>query len=630
MNQKFPRCAAASAHTSLAAAVLALAGCGGGGDSTSTTPPATQSISGVVIDGAIKGATVCLDLNKNGACDADEPASSATDALGNYTISGLTLAQVNAGAPLIAVIPTSAVDASNPTGTVGKAYRLGAPTGKGAVISPISTLVQAGVAQSMTLADAEAAVAAQLQVGVPNLYNNYTTSSTGDNATLASVVPTIVSALQAGVPLLVSAPTASAASYSIRSLRFTDQNNYFLRYYYSTNVPSSTGLYTYYDERTSLSLGNPVAAGTLYDSALLGTVQGWVPVTGATANTNTGGSPNVSNYGGGYTYVSTRVDTDVAGMAIADVVKLAQDMTVNTESTIVGVDPSKLTGTMPAGAKVRKIASVATAAPVSYRVSDGFVGASVTALPGVVTAYPVPATPAAANTLSMGGLHGSAGCGSTVCSQERLRVAFASSNATTYFLCDIDTSTNIQSNCNAVGTGTYALGKAADNATPIMTFSGLPAATSVQTFTRVFVERSGHVYFGFRDKLIPSTQTRLNKIAFEALAATLGIVPPTISELASPFAGVWNASYTGSDVGSCPAGIIDALGHISGSCTSAIVGQTFVVSGTVTAAGVAAFTASGGSSTGATFTGALSATSGSGSWSQPAAGGSGFWTATKQ
>src|SRR5437762_5112562 len=117
--------------TAVAAAALSLAGCGGGGGSTPppTAQPADQSLSGIVIDGPIQGATVCLDLNKNGSCDAGEPTSSATNAQGSYTISGLAADQVTAGAPLIAGIPATATDAGSPGGV---AYRLAARAAKAA------------------------------------------------------------------------------------------------------------------------------------------------------------------------------------------------------------------------------------------------------------------------------------------------------------------------------------------------------------------------------------------------------------------------------------------------------------------------------------------------------------------
>jgi hypothetical protein len=144
------------------------------------------------------------------------------------------------------------------------------------------------------------------------------------------------------------------------------------------------------------------------------------------------------------------------------------------------------------------------------------------------------------------------------------------------------------------------------------------------------VQRNGVIYFGWKDK--PgrvSVQTRLNKTAFEAVAAQIGITPPAISDTASVYAGTWSASYTGGDTGSCSTVLIDALGHVNGSCTSTTIGGSFSVFGTVTSAGVASFTASGGTSSGAVFNGSFTTSSGSGSWTQSSGGLSGSWTATK-
>lgn len=626
------RKAPAQPFAALAVAVFSLAGCGGGGGGTppDVQPPPAQSMSGIVIDGPLQGATVCLDLNKNGSCDASEPTSSATDAQGRYTISGLTLDQANAGAPLIALVPATAIDASNPTTTVGTAYTLTAPAGAPAVISPITTLVQTGIVQGMSKADAEAAVAAQLQVGATSLYNDYTKSSTGDNAALASVVPAVVASLQAGETPVVGAATATAANYWVRLLNFASADNYTLRYYYSSNVPDASGAYTYYDVRTGMSGGSPLTSSNLYDTAVFATPQGWKTFNGATPNTSTTGSPYVSTWGNGYTYVSTRVDTDVSGQTLASVVSQAQDLNVNTLSTLVGVNANALSGTLPTGSKIRRIDNRNTGTPVAYRALDGFIGFGVTNLAGLVAQYPVPTTPSPNSTASMGLLHGNAGCSSTICTKERLRVAFGPNNAASYYLCDVNTATKIDSNCSAAGTGTYSLETAADGSTPIMKFAGLPAETSVQTFTRVFVERDGRVYYGWQDKLSSTKQTRLNRVAFEALAAALAITPPTIGDAASVYAGTWSASYIGSDTGNCASVFIDATGHLTGSCLSTGVGGNFVVSGSVTPTGAVTFTASGSTSSGATFSGAFTSTTGSGTWNWPSRSATGTWSATKQ
>ncbi|MET0349639.1 MAG: hypothetical protein ABW067_07610, partial [Rhizobacter sp.] len=76
-------------------AVLSFAGCGGDDDAPApTTPPvATEtSIEGVVFDGLLANATVCVDLNENRDCDAGEP-TAQTSATGTYKIEKLTAAQ---------------------------------------------------------------------------------------------------------------------------------------------------------------------------------------------------------------------------------------------------------------------------------------------------------------------------------------------------------------------------------------------------------------------------------------------------------------------------------------------------------------------------------------------------------
>jgi hypothetical protein len=98
-------------NTLALAVALALTGCGGGGGSsapgaTSPAPapapapspsPASQTttLSGVVVDGYVQGATVYLDVNNNGIQDAGEP-SGVTSASGQYVLTSTSpLAQIN-------------------------------------------------------------------------------------------------------------------------------------------------------------------------------------------------------------------------------------------------------------------------------------------------------------------------------------------------------------------------------------------------------------------------------------------------------------------------------------------------------------------------------------------------------
>ncbi len=626
-----------------------LAACGGGGgDSSSTptpapapapaptptptpspapTPAATSTLSGAVIDGPIAGATVCVDLNKNGVCDSGEPVSTATDAQGKYTITGLTASQTT-DFPLVATVPATATDSGT---AVGTAYTLTAPAGTSAVITPITTLVQAGIAQGLTEAASETAVAAQLQVSTSGLLADFTAANATDGTALASLAHAIVASLQAGTAPTVGVPTTTATpSYSVRALTYTNASNYTLRYYYSDHVTDSNGLSTYYDERVGESGGAAMAPSSLYDTALFATTSGWKAVNGATANTSTTGNPYLSAYGYGYKYQDTSTTTDVSGQSVAAVVAMAQDLTVNTESTLVGVSTAALSGTMPAGSKVTRIVNTATATPVGYRVSDGTVS-NATSLAALVAAYPIPtASVSGSNTVSLGNMHGSAGCGATTCVKERVRASFGTGNSVLVYLCDLNTVTNVSSNCvQQAGSATYAIGTAVDGSTPIMTFASMPASVNAKSDTRVFVAANGVVYYGWQDKLAnaSNTITRLNNVAFAALATQLGITAPAVAAT-SPYTGTWTSTYSGSDTGGCPAIVIDSSGNLSGNCTSTGLGGVFSVSGSVTSSGTASFTASGLTTSGASFSGSFTATSGAGSWT--GSGISGQWTATKQ
>ncbi|HGL5380501.1 TPA: hypothetical protein ACKFJT_000801 [Burkholderia cenocepacia] len=181
-------------HTGLAKHILgvsiaaALAACGGGGDSGQpsagggTTPATpTPTITGKAIDGYLAGATVCLDLNNNGVCDAGEP-SAITDATGQFSISysgdatGKTL--------LVQVTPTTK-DLSRPAGfqfpasfTLSQIVQ-SAPS---QVVSPLTTLVstqmQTGLSRSQAIAAVQGLIGSQVDPDADYLANHDTATQT--------------------------------------------------------------------------------------------------------------------------------------------------------------------------------------------------------------------------------------------------------------------------------------------------------------------------------------------------------------------------------------------------------------------------------------------------------------------
>ena len=197
--------------TGLFAASVIVAGCGGGGGSadSSSIPPAMVSVATSVIDGAIQNATVCLDKNGNGICDAGEP-SGTTGADGSVTLS--VLASDAGKFPLLALVGANAVDKDS--GPVTTAYVMQTPADNTGVISPLTTMVQQIVANSnVSSADAEKIVADQTGITV-SLFADYTQTRDTDpaSATASQVARVVVTALQEQTQALSSSVGATDSS----------------------------------------------------------------------------------------------------------------------------------------------------------------------------------------------------------------------------------------------------------------------------------------------------------------------------------------------------------------------------------------------------------------------------------
>ncbi len=141
------------------AALLGLSACSsssGGGDDDTTTSATSASYSGTGIDGLIVGATVCIDVNQNNACDAGEP-SALTDERGKFTIASTT-----ATGPLLLVGGTDLSTGAAFTGS------LKAPAGS-TVVTPLTSAIQSLVEKGKTPSEAERDVKTAL--GVPSDVN---------------------------------------------------------------------------------------------------------------------------------------------------------------------------------------------------------------------------------------------------------------------------------------------------------------------------------------------------------------------------------------------------------------------------------------------------------------------------
>ncbi|MFK8076588.1 MAG: hypothetical protein AB8B84_08370 [Granulosicoccus sp.] len=176
----------------------ALSACGGvsssptgidGSDNASSPPvdlgeanpgPIERTVTGRVADGYIRGATVCVDLNENEACDPDEP-SAITGVGGSYD---LTIPDGATDKPIVAAIPANAIDED--TGEqVGEPLVFIAPADRPEFLSPITTLVHQELRENPSLDIEEAEQAVKTVLGVSgtdvSLFDDYVARSDPSN-----------------------------------------------------------------------------------------------------------------------------------------------------------------------------------------------------------------------------------------------------------------------------------------------------------------------------------------------------------------------------------------------------------------------------------------------------------------
>jgi len=174
--------------------VLSLSACSGGSDNPITTPDVgaanggstpgetSTAVSGRVADGYIRGAVVCVDLNENQSCDANEP-SAVTIEGGVYN---LDVPSDASDKSIIADIPAEAIDED--TGeTVGRALVFAAPAERPEFLSPMTTLVVEELRNNPALDLDSAEASLKTMLGVTDddvsLFSDYVAGSSDTSIT---------------------------------------------------------------------------------------------------------------------------------------------------------------------------------------------------------------------------------------------------------------------------------------------------------------------------------------------------------------------------------------------------------------------------------------------------------------
>lgn len=149
-----------AASLSLAlSAIFLISGCGG---SSNEIPVTSTTLTGVVADGYLVGAKVCLDKNYNDVCDADER-SVLTDSTGRYTF---TLPEMSATQlPIIVEADENTIDLDTNT-AIGQKWHFKANSSNSSFISPLSTLVAQAMELNPTLTLEQAMINLQTELGL--------------------------------------------------------------------------------------------------------------------------------------------------------------------------------------------------------------------------------------------------------------------------------------------------------------------------------------------------------------------------------------------------------------------------------------------------------------------------------
>ena len=158
-----------------------------------TTKIKKSKISGVVIDGYLEKAKVCLDKNTNGKCDKDEP-STVTSSDGKYSLD-INETDKNKYPIIVEAIAGITIDADNPSTTIKSGFTLTSTIDKPEVISPITTLIKKQIDKNPKLSSTEASKIVSKKLNITDdktLFEDYVVKSNEYFHTVAKVIVKLI------------------------------------------------------------------------------------------------------------------------------------------------------------------------------------------------------------------------------------------------------------------------------------------------------------------------------------------------------------------------------------------------------------------------------------------------------
>lgn len=190
----------------MTSSAVLLAACGGGAGGSGSGPLAfANTLTGVAVDGYLQGASVFLDINRNGAPDDGEP-STTTNLNGRYVLDYTAMTGPIEG---LSIVVTGGVDSDTGFAFAGKLSASLEAANQGQVVTPLTTLVDAMVAQGVVadIAQAKQKVATALGLTVDQLATDPIAAIANNPAIYTTAV-----ALQRSIQMLASANARTGES----------------------------------------------------------------------------------------------------------------------------------------------------------------------------------------------------------------------------------------------------------------------------------------------------------------------------------------------------------------------------------------------------------------------------------
>lgn len=214
--------------------LLIVTACGGDLDDgvLSDSGDSAVVLNGQVADGYLSGARVFLDRNGNRMLDSDEP-STESGAQGHFSLD-IQMGEGNLYPVVAEVIAGQTIDEDQPNQYLAESYRLEAPPGKWAFISPLTTLVNNELKKdsTLTLQQAESRIVSQLGLSSNiSLYEDYvqapSNTGLGRAHRAARIIAGLMGSLQKEIESNVGAENIESNRAAV-SLMISDQivNNF--------------------------------------------------------------------------------------------------------------------------------------------------------------------------------------------------------------------------------------------------------------------------------------------------------------------------------------------------------------------------------------------------------------------